>query len=184
MLQSSWGIPRSFWITRRGKRCRRKGAASSGALPCYTRGSATAPWEKDFPIFTWPKSASLEKPLTDLLTWCKIPAHWTPHPLGFGLLLSGIGVLLAGLGTCCPTLCQRQSSVRLSWAKKAALCCLLISLKAWFQLCVRGPSQQDAGWHQMWLWPSPGAASPCTHQCWCSHSSPTAAAQAAHVTQN
>lgn len=158
-------MPRSFWITPRGKRCRKKGAAPSGALPCYTPGSATGPWEKDFPIFT--RSKRPEKPLTDLLTSCKIPAHWTPQALGFGLLLTGTGVPIAGLGICCPTLYQRQSSVRLSRTKKAALCSSLISLKAWSaQLFVRGPTQQDAGWFKGspdWVYSrtgSTGAASP------------------------
>lgn len=83
---------------------------------------------RDFPIFTRPKCASLEKPLIDLLT----PVRLLPSDLArlWDSVCSwqnrsphcGAGELL----------CQRQHSVRLGSAKQAALCSCLISTSSAF----------------------------------------------------
>lgn len=81
------------------KRCSFLGSWSSALLHS---GLCHCPTETDSPIFTSAKSTSLDKLLRDFLTSCKIPAHWTPQPLGLSLLLTGTGVLIAVLGPCCP----------------------------------------------------------------------------------
>lgn len=154
----SWGVPRPCWIAQRGKRWRRKAAAAwaARALPCYTLG--TVPWEKDCPIFTRPKCASLEKPLKDLLTSVRL------LPSDLAKLWDSVCSWQNRSPHCRAgeLLCQRQHSVRLGWAKKAALCSCLISTSSAFW---EGTYPAGCSWCQRELWAclgtgSTGAASP------------------------
>lgn len=120
MLQSSecsWGVPRSHWIAWRGKRCARKGQLPGQPELCPATLRALPLPPEGFLHFTRPKSASLENPLTDLLTSWKIPAPELPNPWDLACSWLELESLLQGWGPAVPH-CQRQPLVRLSWTKR------------------------------------------------------------------